>query len=355
MEILWYSILLFVVCIYFVLDGYDFGAGIIHLFFAKTEEDKQLIAKSAGLFWDFNEVWLVVAGGLLFMAFPVYYASVFSGFYLPLIILLWLMIFRATGLELRNQFGNPVWHSFWDKAFGISSLLLAVFCGAALGNIVRGVNMGQVENGVSTLEPQYFFLPLWNEKFSPLIPEVGVLDWFTLLIAILGFLILSIHGANWIIMKTNSRLIPKLKNYVFYGNFAVLIFLFISLFVWGNINKEMFRMFHQHVLNFIFPLLFAIGFIALFWVRKFKNPGIGFVCSSAMIVGGIVSSFISMFPVILPSLNTVNPSLTIYNTSNTEYALSTALWWMFVASCLALGYFIIQKRILSGKIDHLEH
>ncbi len=118
------------VCIYFVLDGYDFGAGIIHLFFAKTEEDKQLIAKSAGLFWDFNEVWLVVAGGLLFMAFPVYYASVFSGFYLPLIILLWLMIFRATGLELRNQFGNPVWHSFWDN------VRLSVFQSLSAGGVL---------------------------------------------------------------------------------------------------------------------------------------------------------------------------------------------------------------------------
>ena len=355
MEILWYSILLFVVCVYFVLDGYDFGAGIIHLFFAKTEQQKLLVAKSAGLFWDFNEVWLVVAGGLLFMAFPVYYASVFSGFYLPLIILLWLMIFRATGLELRGYFHNEVWKSFWDKSFGVSSLLLAVFCGAALGNLVRGVNMGAVENGESVYEPHYFFLPLWNEQFSPLVPDVGVLDWFTLIIAILGFLILTIHGANWIILKTNSDLIPKLKKVVYYGNFTVLFFLIVSLAVWGRINNDFFRIMDKHVLFFIFPLLFTAGFLGLFWVRKFKNALIPFFCSSAMIVGGITSSFLSMFPMILPSNNKVNPALTIYNTSNSHYGLSVALGWIMVAGSLALIYFVVQKRILSGKIDHLEH
>lgn len=354
METLWYALLLFVVCLYFVLDGYDFGAGIIHLFFAKTEEEKQLVAKSAGLFWDFNEVWLVVAGGLLFMAFPVYYASVFSGFYLPLMILLWLMIFRAVGLELRNQFGNEVWKNFWDKSFGISSLLLAVFCGAALGNIVRGVNLGQVENGVSTLDAQYFFLPLWNSDFSPLNPEVGVLDWFTLLIALLGFFILSMHGANWIILKTNSTLKPKLKKYVFYSNIAVGVLLLTSLAVWGSINGDRYRIFSQHKSVFIFPLLFAVGFISLFWVRKFKNEVYGFLCTTAMIIGGIVTSFLSMFPVIMPSINSINPPLTIYNTSTTSYGLSVALVWMAVASVLAILYFLVQKRVLSGKIDHLE-
>jgi len=152
MELLWYIVIAFVLTVFFLLDGYDFGTGIIHLFFAKTENDKKVIAKAAGLFWDSNEVWLVAAGGLLFMAFPVYYASVFSGFYLPLSMVLWLIIFRAIGLELRSQFEYQMWKDLWDKAFGISSLLLALFFGIALGNIVRGVNLGGVENGIAAYE-----------------------------------------------------------------------------------------------------------------------------------------------------------------------------------------------------------
>ena len=166
MEIFWYILIAIVLAVFFILDGYDFGTGIIHLFFAKKEKDKEVIAKSAGLFWDSNEVWLVAAGGMLFMAFPTFYASVFSGFYLPLIIVLWLIIFRAIGLEFRSQFKYQMWKDIWDASFGVSSLLLALFFGIALGNIVRGVNLGGVENGISVYEGHYFFLPLWDSSFS---------------------------------------------------------------------------------------------------------------------------------------------------------------------------------------------
>ena len=138
MEIFWYIIIAIVLVVFFVLDGYDFGAGIIHLFYAKTEKDKEVITKSAGLFWDSNEVWLVVAGGMLFMAFPTFYASFFSGFYLPLMIVLWLIIFRAIGLEFRGQFDYQMWKDIWDKAFGVSSFLLALFFGIALGKHGKG-------------------------------------------------------------------------------------------------------------------------------------------------------------------------------------------------------------------------
>ena len=140
MELFWFIAVTVVLIVFFILDGYDFGVGIIHLFFADKEKDKEVIAKSAGLFWDSNEVWLVAAGGMIFMAFPTFYASVFSGFYLPLIIVLWLIIFRAIGLEFRSQFNFQMWRDIWDKAFGVSSLLLALFFGIVLGNIVRGVN-----------------------------------------------------------------------------------------------------------------------------------------------------------------------------------------------------------------------
>lgn len=197
-----------ILAVYLVLDGYDFGAGIIHLFFAKTEKDKKAITSAIGPFWDANEVWLIAAGGVLFFAFPTLYASSFSGFYLPLIMILWLLIFRAIGLEMRGQIHHPMWETIWDKAFGIASLLLALFFGIALGNIVRGVNLGMVQNGVSTQEAHFFFLPLWNPTFSPQASELGIIDWFTLFLGIVSVVALTIHGANWIIYKTNSALNP---------------------------------------------------------------------------------------------------------------------------------------------------
>ena len=275
MEIFWYSIIAIVLCVFFILDGYDFGTGIIHLFFAKSESDKVVVAKAAGLFWDSNEVWLVAAGGMLFMAFPTFYASVFSGFYLPLILVLWLIIFRAIGLEFRNQFPFQMWKDFWDKAFGISSLLLALFFGMALGNVVRGVNLGGLENGVSAYESQYFFLPLWNSGFSPLNAHPGVIDWFTLIIGLISVTALSIHGANWVILKTKASINEKLKSVVFKLSIALAVLTVVSLILWNIVTPAPFDNFATHPLLIIFPLLYLVGLGGLFFcpeIQKGRDP-----------------------------------------------------------------------------------
>lgn len=355
MEIFWYVIIAVVFAMFFILDGYDFGAGIIHLFFAKTEQDKKVIAKSAGLFWDSNEVWLVAAGGMLFMAFPTFYASVFSGFYLPLIIVLWLIMFRAIGLEFRSQFKFPMWTAIWDKSFGVSSLLLALFFGMALGNIVRGVNLGNVVNGVSQHEGHYFFLPLWDSSFSPLCNSPGVIDWFTIIIGLISVVTLAIHGANWIILKTNSSINKKLKSVIFYLSIVLLFLTILSLSVWHFINPKALSSFVSKPYLIVFPLLYFIGMIGLLFIKKIKRDGHAFLFSTLLILGGITSSLASMFPVILPSTNSVNESLTIYNTAASSYGLSVAAYWGVVGLILLVAYFLFQKRMMAGKIDDMDY
>ncbi|WP_452227839.1 MULTISPECIES: cytochrome d ubiquinol oxidase subunit II [unclassified Lacinutrix] len=355
MEIFWYIIIGIVLAMFFVLDGYDFGTGIIHLFFAKTEEDKEVIAKSAGLFWDSNEVWLVAAGGMLFMAFPTFYASVFSGFYLPLIIVLWLIIFRAIGLEFRGQFKYQMWKDIWDTSFGVSSLLLALFFGIALGNIVRGVNLGGVENGISAHEGHYFFLPLWNSSFSPLTENPGVIDWFTIVIGLISVVTLAIHGANWVILKTNSSVNKKLKYVILKLNITLSILTVFSLFVWQIVNPNALDNFIDRPYLLVFPLLYLIGLIGLFFIKKIKKDSHAFVLSTLLIVGGITSSLASLFPVILPSVNNIHEDLTIYNTAAPEYGLSVALTWGIVGFILLFVYMIIQKRLMGGKVDKMDY
>ena len=355
MEIFWFIIIAIVLAVFFILDGYDFGAGIIHLFFAKEEKDKEVIAKSAGLFWDSNEVWLVVAGGLLFMAFPTFYASVFSGFYLPLIIVLWLIIFRAIGLEFRSQFNYQMWRDIWDKAFGVSSLLLALFFGIALGNIVRGVNLGGVDKGVSAYEGHYFFLPLWDGSFSPLSETPGVIDWFTIIIGIITVVTLAIHGANWIILKTNSSINDLLKTVIFKLNIVLAVLTVFSLVVWQRINPDSLNNFIDKPYLLIFPVIYISGLFGLFFIKKLKKDIYAFVLSTFLILGGITSSLASIFPVILPSTNDVNESLTIYNTATSEYGLSVALNWGIVGFILLFVYMIIQKRLMGGKIDKMDY
>jgi len=355
MEIFWYIIITTVLVIFFILDGYDFGTGIIHLFYAKKKKDKEVIAKAAGLFWDSNEVWLVAAGGMLFMAFPTFYASVFSGFYLPLIIVLWLIIFRAIGLELRAQFNFQMWKDIWDKTFGVSSLLLALFFGIALGNIVRGVNLGGVENNISNYEGHFFFLPLWNSSFSPLTENPGVIDWFTIIIGLIAVVTLAIHGANWIILKTNSSINNKLTFIIFKLNITLSFLTIISLYIWTIVRPNAFENFINKPYFIIFPLIYFTGLIGTYFIKKIHNKTYPFIFSSLIILGGISSSLASLFPIILPSTNTKHEGLSIYNTATTQYGLTVAMNWAIVGILLMVVYFIIQKRLMKGKIDKMDY
>src|SRR5271154_6294350 len=157
MATIWFCLVAIMIAGYVVLDGFDIGVGILHLYLARTDDERRVLLRTIGPVWDGNEVWLVAAGGTLYFAFPALYASSFSGFYLPLMMVLWLLVIRGVALEFRQHLGGAIWPPFWDACFGLASLLLAVFFGAALGNVVRGVPLNS---------EGYFFLPLWT-NFQP--------------------------------------------------------------------------------------------------------------------------------------------------------------------------------------------
>src|SRR5258705_8581402 len=154
METLWFCLVALMLAGYVILDGFDLGAGAVHFLVGKNREERRAVLGTIGPVWDGNEVWLIAAGGTLYFAFPVLYATAFSGFYLPLMIVLWLLILRGLSIELRNHIQNPIWGPFWDVVLAGSSSLLAVVFGAALGNVARGVPID--ENGP-------FFEALWTD------------------------------------------------------------------------------------------------------------------------------------------------------------------------------------------------
>src|SRR5271169_6435254 len=139
MGFIWFWLVALMLVAYVVLDGFDLGVGILHLFVARTEEERKLTLRSIGPVWDGNEVWLLAGGGTLYFAFPALYASSFSGFYLALMIVLWLLMLRGISIEFRSHVDSDLWANFWDAVFCGASALLAIFYGAALGNVVRGV------------------------------------------------------------------------------------------------------------------------------------------------------------------------------------------------------------------------
>src|SRR5208282_44755 len=195
METLWFMIVAVMVTAYVVLDGFDLGAGAIYLGAGKTLDERRKILRSIGPVWDGNEVWLLAGGGTLYFAFPLLYASAFSGFYLPLMIVLWLLVLRGISLELRNHIDVGVWRSLLDGVFGFASVLLTIFYGAALANVLRGV----------PLNPDgYFFLPLWTNWAPGAYP--GILDWYTVIGGLVALVALTLHGALWLVLKSSGDL-----------------------------------------------------------------------------------------------------------------------------------------------------
>src|SRR5271154_753053 len=193
METLWFIVVAVMLTVYVILDGFDLGAGVIYLVAARTTEERRMILSAIGPVWDGNEVWLIAAGGTLYFAFPVLYASAFSGFYLPLMMVLWLLMLRGIGIEFRAHMENPVWQGFFDVIFCVSSALLAIFFGAALGNVVRGVPLGP---------DGYFFEPLWtNFRVQS---NAGILDWYTVLTGVIALVTLTAHGSLYVAVKTEG-------------------------------------------------------------------------------------------------------------------------------------------------------
>src|SRR5260370_34069845 len=198
MDLVWFVLVADMIIAYVVLDGYDLGAGVVHLLIARTEQERRTVIRPIGPVWDGNEVWLIAGGGTLYFAFPLLYASSFSGFYLPLNIVLWLLILRGIGIEFRMHIENQVWRSLFDGFFAISSALLAIFFGAALGNVVRGVPLG---------EDHFFFEPLWT-NFRPG-ADTGILDWYTCGAAVLALVALVVHGALYVALESEGAVHEK--------------------------------------------------------------------------------------------------------------------------------------------------
>jgi len=324
---------------YVILDGFDLGAGIIHLFAARNNQERRTILKAIGPVWDGNEVWLLAAGGVLFFAFPRLYASSFSGFYLPLIMVLWLLMLRGIGIEFRHHIHHPMWESFWDTIFSIASLLLVLFFGAALGNVVRGVPLD--ENGI-------FFEPLWT-TFT-VVPEAGILDWFTVLMGTVAIATLTTHGANFVVMKTEGLLAERARRISHRGALCTAALSVLAIISTFFVRPELWDRYLARPWGFLFPLL---GMLALAGMHLFRSRGkdvYAFLSSALFIAGMGGATAFGMYPNVLPASTNSQYNLTIYNTSAGQYGLQVGLIWWLIGLVLTLAYFSYLFYSFRGKV-----
>lgn len=339
METFWFIAVAFMITMYILLDGFDIGAGVIHLFVAKNNDERRMIIRAIGPVWDGNEVWIIAAGGTLFFTFPLLYASSFSGFYLPLIIVLWLLMMRGLSIELRGHVDNPLWASFWDGAFFLGSALLAIFYGAALGNVVRGVPIG---------EDGYFFEPLWTD-FSPTSSNPGILDWYTVLTGLLALSTLVVHGANFIALKTEQEVNRRSRRVARLGWISTLTLTALTTVATFYLRPGMLFAFGERPWGIVLPILALAGLAGMGYFAFKGQDRAAFLSSSAYILGMMGSTVFAVYPDVLPAVEPSN-SLTIYNASASPYGLAVGLVWWTIGMALAAVYFILIYRLFRGKV-----
>src|SRR5579863_2735892 len=340
MGFIWFWLVAVMIVAYVVLDGFDLGVGILHPFLARTDEEKQLMLRSIGPVWDGNEVWLLAGGGTLYFAFPLLYASAFSGFYLALMIVLWLLIMRGASIELRMQINLGVWKSFFDGLFFFSSAVLAIFYGAALANVIRGVPLH---------EDGYFFLPLWtNWRVGP---QPGILDWYTVIGGVVALVALTEHGALYVAVKTEADLQARARIFANHSWTALCIVTMVSLPATMIARPDTLTNYKAYPIAFAVPVLVLISLFGILLFSRKGDDRKAFACSCVYLTVMMVGAAVGLYPRLLPATTGSEYDITVAKALSGPHTLHVGLIWWAFGMCLALLYFIIVYRMFRGKVS----
>jgi cytochrome d ubiquinol oxidase subunit II len=326
---IWFFLLTFLFSGYAILDGFDLGVGALHLF-SRSDQDRRILLNSIGPVWDGNEVWIIAGGGILFAAFPHVYATVFSGFYFAMILLLFMLIFRAVAIEFRSKEEFLWWRKGWDISFSISSILIALLLGVALGNIITGIPLGPDK------EYQGTFFNLLNP--------------FALLTGIFTVIHFMLHGAIYLLMKTEKELLVKVKSwiksiYIIFFVLYIIITIIATIFI-----PHMIRPFINIPVLIIIPVihfLLIINIMREFYLAKYFRS---FLSSSASIVFFMILIAIGIFPNLVISNPNPDLSLTIYNSASSQKTLWVMLIIVLIGFPFVLTYTILIYRTFRGKV-----
>lgn len=334
----WFVLLSFMLITYVVLDGFDLGAGIVHLAVAKNDDERRTVLSAIGPVWDGNEVWLVAFGGVLFFSFPVVYAAAFGGFYLPLMLVLWLLVLRGLGIEFRGQVKHPLWAAFWDAVFAIGSMLLAFVFGAALGNVVRGVPI----DASGTFEVSFFT----DFRTGP---HIGALDWYTMLVGLFAVVVLAGHGALYLVWKTEGPVAERARRLAYQFWWMAIAIGALTTIATGHVYAELFRRLWSRGWTWVFPPLIVAGATGVFTSLRRRLELLGFLASCLFIAALLAATAAGLYPNMLRATEE-RLSVTVYNGANTPHGLLIGLVFWVPAVLIAIGYFVYLFRSFRGKV-----
>jgi cytochrome d ubiquinol oxidase subunit II len=326
----WFLLIVILLCGYAILDGFDLGVGILHLL-ARNENERRININAIGPVWDGNEVWLLTGGGALFAAFPIVYATVFSGFYLAFILLLFALIFRAVSLEFRGKVDSLKWKKFWDWSFSLGSILPALLFGIAFGNILRGIPIDQNMNFTGS------FFDLLNP--------------YSLLIGVVSLVMFSMHGAVYMTTRTERSQRVRYVSWATWSWVILVVLYIFATYISMKVSPFLFEDIVRNPLYWILLFLLIFNFtytiIAVNSYRYFK----AMITSSLLIIAIIGYCALSLYPRLVPSSIDLYYSLTIYNSCSTPRTLSTMLIITLIGMPIVIIYTIYIYRVFKGKVN----
>ncbi len=336
---IWFGILSVMLATYAVLEGSSLGSGVVQFLVTKSRAERRLVVSAIGPLWTWHEVWLVASGGVLFVAFPTVLAVALPGFYLAVFLLLWCILGRGLALELGGHIDDPLWRTFWDAAFAIASILTAILLGAALGNLVRGVPLGP--SGKFSLA---FFTDFRTQG------EVGILDWYTVSVAVFTLVCVAAHGASYLVWRTEGDVHDRSLSLSRKLWRAVFVLLPVITLETASVRPELFAGMMRRPLAWLAVMLAIAGSMAVVIGQRRGRELLALLGGSGFIIGILAAAAASLFPVMLHS--TVDPgySITAQAGAVGGPGLGLALWWWPFALALSLGYFVIVFRQFSGKV-----
>ncbi len=315
----------FMLTMYVLLDGYDLGVAAVAPLIARSDRERAATMAGIGPFWNGNEVWLIAAAAALFALFPTAYASSFSGFYLPFMVVLWLLMFRGIALELRGHFPSEVWHQFWDAAFSGSSALLIFVFGVALGNLLRGV----------PLDAAGYFQGTFAFLLNP----------YALLVGLFALATLGVHGAAFAAMRIEGEIAARALRVVARGSWLVLILYLTvtALTLWMNAPLRASWL-------FAIPALSLIALAATWRSARVGRAREAFIMSSCFIATLLAASAGTIFPYLLPAFPARNRGISIFAAAPSETALACALSVTLIGIAGIAIYAPIVWRRMAGKV-----
>ena len=326
---IWFLLIGVLIAGYAVLDGFDLGAGILHLWVARGDEQRRSVIAAIGPVWDGNEVWLLTAGGALFAAFPVVYATVFSGFYLALMLLLVALIFRAVAIEFRDQEANQRWRSAWDVAFAVGSLVAALLLGVAIGNIVMGLPLdadGLYRGGL-----------------------LGLLRPFPLAVGLLTVALFSWHGAGWLVLKTDADVqvrAARARSGALIAVVALWLVATVVAFATAGSATEPFG----QPLAWLAPAAFLGAVGAAWWFAHHGRDALAMVGSGAAILALMAIVGVALHPDLVPSTG-AGASITVADAASSELTLTVMLVIALLGMPLVLLYTAYVYSRFAGKVQ----